>query len=876
MALFALALPSRAQYVNTFEVDNIRYGQIWSEDPSTSSELSAIGYSGEDPNLEIPQFVTYQGKRYIVTCIGSSWDEGGITFYNNQIIENVTLPNSVTAIYDNAFYGCSNLKSIDIPSSVSYIGSYVFFGCKSLISIELPDNLTTISDGMFSNCVSLQAIKIPNGVTTIGVSAFGGCVSMVNVEIPEGVQSINSFAFSACFLIENIKIPESVETIGSSVFNECHALKTVVLPHNLKKLENEVFARCHSLQDLFLPDTLEEIGDSTFSQCYSLFNVEVPKSVKVIGKEAFVDCYKINNVKLPSSLTKIKWGAFLSCESLKSIVIPDSVKIIEAEAFSGCNLEKLVIKSQDVSIDEHSFACSNLNTIYSISSKAPKCAYNTFNNYAAQIFVPLGSVEDYLQATGWNKFTNYRERGVRFDKESLAMQLDESYQLTPLFVGGNEGETFSYEWATDNADVVTVDENGVMKAVGLGAATVTATTTDSNDITYTATCRVEVKTDFDLSHAAITMNSDESFQLGIISDDAESVYTWTSNDPTVAYVNESGLVNAMGVEGECVISAVKDGIAVNCNVSVTDFNVGSFPVGVNYTIGKKNTITITESPEAEGDIYIPDYVRIDGEMYCVTKIGDNAFANAGDRITSVYIPNSVEEIGKEAFRDCTALTYVHLGSELVSIGERAFSYAKIDVLECEAVIPPYLFKDCFLGAEVKLLRVPTSALVAYLTTNYEGAYGWSGLGNDIEGSNFEANRVATRAEEDSVKLDPTAIVFESVSIDPCMMNVRLQPVGACTVIEWASSNIEVATIDRGLITFIGEQGTSVFTAVTSNGLIAKSPEVSGVEEIFTENVVAVNIYNLQGVCLKRNATKADVESLASGLYIIGGKKVLVK
>lgn len=38
----------------------------------------------------------------------------------------------------------------------------------------------------------------------------------------------------------------------------------------------------------------------------------------------------------------------------------------------------------------------------------------------------------------------------------------------------------------------------------------------------------------------------------------------------------------------------------------------------------------------------------------------------------------------------------------------------------------------------------------------------------------------------------------------------------------------------------------------------------------------VVLYNLQGVCLKRNATQDDVDALAPGLYIIGGKKVLVK
>lgn len=37
-----------------------------------------------------------------------------------------------------------------------------------------------------------------------------------------------------------------------------------------------------------------------------------------------------------------------------------------------------------------------------------------------------------------------------------------------------------------------------------------------------------------------------------------------------------------------------------------------------------------------------------------------------------------------------------------------------------------------------------------------------------------------------------------------------------------------------------------------------------------------DIFTLQGVCLKRNASQSDIDSLVRGIYIIGGKKVVVK
>ena len=44
-----------------------------------------------------------------------------------------------------------------------------------------------------------------------------------------------------------------------------------------------------------------------------------------------------------------------------------------------------------------------------------------------------------------------------------------------------------------------------------------------------------------------------------------------------------------------------------------------------------------------------------------------------------------------------------------------------------------------------------------------------------------------------------------------------------------------------------------------------------------ETLTNVNVYNLQGVMLKRNVDPASaIDGLAPGLYVIGNRKVLVK
>src|SRR5690242_2749344 len=83
---------------------------------------------------------------------------------------------------------------------------------------------------------------------------------------------------------------------------------------------------------------------------------------------------------------------------------------------------------------------------------------------------------------------------------------------------------------------------------------------------------------------------------------------------------------------------------------------------LTYTTNN-GAITITGYFTAAGlDVVIP--ASIDG--YPVTSIGDGAFQ--GSSLTSVTIPNSVTNIGDNAFSECTGLTSVTIPNSVTSIG----------------------------------------------------------------------------------------------------------------------------------------------------------------------------------------------------------------
>lgn len=70
----------------------------------------------------------------------------------------------------------------------------------------------------------------------------------------------------------------------------------------------------------------------------------------------------------------------------------------------------------------------------------------------------------------------------------------------------------------------------------------------------------------------------------------------------------------------------------------------------------------------------------------------------------------------------------------------------------------------------------------------------------------------------------------------------------------------------------------MITVTSSNGLTAECrvtvSDPDSVELNFCESS-KVDIFNMNGILLKKNASKEDVERLSQGFYIIGGKKVAI-
>ena len=139
----------------------------------------------------------------------------------------LTLPNSVTSIADDAFRGCSGLTKLTLPSRVASIGRWAFYGCSGLTELTLPDSVTSIGERAFEGCTGLTELTLPGSVWSIGNSAFEGCRGLTELILPNSVTSIGTGAFADCSGLTELTLPNGVTSIEESAFQGCSGLAKI-------------------------------------------------------------------------------------------------------------------------------------------------------------------------------------------------------------------------------------------------------------------------------------------------------------------------------------------------------------------------------------------------------------------------------------------------------------------------------------------------------------------------------------------------------------------------------------------------------------------------------------------------------------------------
>ena len=423
-------------------------------------------------------------------------------YVNGELVTDLVIPNSITAIKPYAFCYCKSITSVTLHENVVSIGEAAFAGISGLTSVTVgASEPVAITSDVFTNQAN-ATLYVPAGsraaykaadnwkefknifeMTPPGViisfadaNVKALCVAEWDTngdgelseaeaaavtdlgQVFEYNTSIKSFdelqyftgltsiaAFFSCKNLSSVVLPNSVTSIGGYAFCDCKGLSSLIIPNSVTSIGESAFDGCSGLTSLTIPNSVTRIEYYAFSGCTGLTSITIPNGVIFIDESTFESCWNLTSVTIPNSVVSIGNTAFSDCSSLTSITIPNSVTNIGNQAFSGCSsLASVTIPNSVFVIGDYAFSgCDNLTSVTVGASEPVEITADVFSNSSnATLYVPVGSKAAYEAADYWKDFMEIVETIVMYSDTDIS-QIDNAVYVNPTT--GGRGSTATLE-----------------------------------------------------------------------------------------------------------------------------------------------------------------------------------------------------------------------------------------------------------------------------------------------------------------------------------------------------------------------------------------------------------------------------------------------
>ena len=258
----------------------------------------------------------------------------------------------------------------------------------------------------------------------------------------------------------------------------------------------------------------------------------------------------------------------------------------------------------------------------------------------------------------------------------------------------------------------------------------------------------------------------------------------------------------------------------------------------------------------------------------VTTIGENAFRDCSS-LTSVNIPNSVTTIGGWAFSDCSSITSVTIPNSVTTIREYTFdncsSLTSVTIPNSVTTIGGWAFSIC---SSLTSVTIPNS-----VTTIGDNAFiGCSSLTSvTIPNS---VTRIGSEAFSDCTNL-------QKVNIGNSVKTIGEFAFNKCTNITQISSEAVVPpTCESGVFFYINTSKCKLI--VPKNSLDAYKQayqwkdflliegSTTGITNTVYNKAGLADVYTIDGTKRLSKASTDEINALPKGVYIVNGKKIIIK
>lgn len=310
-----------------------------------SHNCTSIGESAFRHCHSLP---TQEVQKLLVGCTSI----GEAAFFEGRAITTLTIPNTVTTIGNQAFEACTALTDVTFTGTeadkvrLSSLGSKAFKDCYELVNFYLQTetpNFTSMGDYCFERCHKLSTTAVNSYIlprfqgTTINQGVFRCCCTgLTAVTIPSTITTIQNKGFHGTNALASLTFADRSGTLtiaDSRAFSPEPAEDGTynVGTHNTTALTTVTFG-----------NGTYSIGDAAFMKAYNLQTINVGASTVIsrIGQCSFGDCRPLTSASVNALLSKAQSGltvehyAFYGCSrgNLKHIDIPATVTTLQ----SGC------------------------------------------------------------------------------------------------------------------------------------------------------------------------------------------------------------------------------------------------------------------------------------------------------------------------------------------------------------------------------------------------------------------------------------------------------------------------------------------------------------------------------------------------------------
>ena len=199
---------------------------------------------------------------------------------------------------------------------------------------------------------------------------------------------------------------------------------------------------------------------------------------------------------------------------------------------------------------------------------------------------------------------------VSVSPTSASVTVGQTVQLaaTTTDATGNVLSGRAVTWTSSNLGVAAVSSSGLVSALVVGSATLTATS-EGHSATVALTVSSVPVASVAVSPATSSVQAGATLQLAAVATDPAGnvlngrTVTWTSSDPTVAPVSGSGLVTGVAV-GSVTITATSEGKSGTAAITVNPPPVATVTVSpASASIRVGNTVQLTATlKDANGNV----------------------------------------------------------------------------------------------------------------------------------------------------------------------------------------------------------------------------------------------------------------------------------